>query len=354
MKRVIYLFLFIILSSNFSKAQFDIFSPKTSIGGYGELHYNYVKPNGKDATKTLDFHRFVLFFSHTWTEKWSFNSEIELEHNFVKDGHGELELEQAYVQYKHSQAFVFQAGVVLPSVGLINETHEPPTFLSVERPEYNKNIIPTTWFGNGLSILGYISGFNYKFTVMEGLDASKFKTSSGIRSGRQKGFNANAEDLLYNFRVNYQDVPGLLVGASFTYNNAVNDTTNNAISIIDLHAKYYANNIYAVAEFGNISYDNREVETSQGFYIDLGYNIGSLLKVKTEIIPFVRYTDYNTASSTVSGGDSEKEHHRTKWMIGAAVKPIPYVVFKIDYSESTIELDDAKTDLLNIGVGYMF
>ena len=67
----------------------------------------------------------------------------------------------------------------------------------------------------------------------------------------------------------------MLVGGSFTYNNAVNDTTNNAIPIIDLHAKYYVNNIYAVAEFGNISYDNREVETSQGFYVDLGYNIGS-------------------------------------------------------------------------------
>jgi hypothetical protein len=355
MKGVRSLFLLIILISTINYAQFDVFSPTTSIGGYGELHYNYVKPDGEDATKTLDFHRFVMFYSHSWNEQWSFNSEIELEHNFVKDGHGELELEQAYVQYKYSKEFAVQAGVILPSVGLINETHEPPTFLSVERPEYSKYVIPTTWFGNGLSFIGNIKGFDYKVTIMEGLDGSKFSASSGIRSGRQKGFKANADELLYNARVNYVNIPGLLIGASVTYNNAtVDSTNNNAITIIDLHAKYQANNIYAVAEFGNISYDNGPVETTQGFYVDFGYNVGSLFKVKTEIIPFIRYSDYNTAASTIIGGDSEKEHHRSILMFGAAVKPIPQVVVKIDYSQRTIELGDAKTDLLNIGVGYFF
>ena len=35
-----------------------------------------------------------------------------------------------------------KAVVLLPTVGLINEYHEPPLFLSVERPLYNKYIIP--------------------------------------------------------------------------------------------------------------------------------------------------------------------------------------------------------------------
>lgn len=355
MKSSLYKLVFLIfLTSNLLYAQFEVFTPKTTLGGYGELHYNYTKPEGGEATKTLDFHRFVMFYSHSWTEKWSFKAEVELEHNFVADGHGELELEQAYVDYHHSAAFGFQAGVILPSVGLLNELHEPPTFLSVERPEYNKNIIPTTWFGNGLSVYGIISGFDYKVSVMEGLDASKFSAKSGIRNGRQKGFKANAEDLLYNFRVNYISIPGLLVGASFTYNNATADSTNNAVSIVDLHARYRANDLYIDAELGNISYAEGSVESSKGFYVDLGYNVGRFLKTKTEIIPFVRFTDYNTAASTISGGDSEKQYHTTKWMLGAAVKPINEIVFKVDYSRSTNELSDSKIDLLNLGVGYMF
>ena len=144
------------------------------------------------------------------------------------------------------------------------------------------------------------------------------------------------------------------MGLSYTYNNATADSTNNAVSIIDVHARYKGNNIYAVAEFGNISYDQGAVENSNGFYIDLGYNIGALLKTETEIIPFVRITDYNTAASTQAGGDSEKQFHTSKWMIGASIKPISEVVFKADFSQIKNDLSKNITDQINFGVGYMF
>ena len=117
---------FLILSiSVFSliMAQDDFFEPGYSIGGYGELHYNRAQTGDNEAMTTLDFHRFIIYYGYNWTEKWSFKSEVELEHNFVADGEGELELEQAYVNY-HTDKFGFQAGVILPSVGLINEYHE--------------------------------------------------------------------------------------------------------------------------------------------------------------------------------------------------------------------------------------
>jgi len=65
----------IINSTTFAQDD-DIFEPKTTIGGYGELHYNNEKVDGKDGKKTLDFHRFVLFYGYAWTEKWSFKSEV--------------------------------------------------------------------------------------------------------------------------------------------------------------------------------------------------------------------------------------------------------------------------------------
>ena len=103
-------------------AQDDFFEPGSSIGGYGELHYNRTQTGNDDATTKLDFHRFIIYYGYSFTEEWSFKSEVELEHNFVKDDQGELELEQAFVNY-HTDAFGFQAGVILPSVGLINEYH---------------------------------------------------------------------------------------------------------------------------------------------------------------------------------------------------------------------------------------
>ncbi|MCH7827381.1 MAG: hypothetical protein IIC75_05335 [Bacteroidetes bacterium] len=335
-------------------AQDDFFVPKTTIGGYGELHYNNEKPDGSTRKETLDFHRFVIFIGHSWSEKWSFNSEIEIEHNFVESGQGELELEQAYINYQPNENIGFQAGVIIPSIGLINPYHEPPLFFGVERPDYSKFIIPTTWFGNGAAVYGNIKDFSIKLTVMEGLNSDKFSASSGIRKGRQKGFKSNASKFLYSANVDYLGVNGLLIGGSFTYNEAIGKTSQNRIILTEFHGKYDANNFIAVFEYGNISYENGNIENSKGYYFDLGYNLKNVFKTESEIIPFFRYTDYNTAANTISGGTIENQYHFSKWMIGVSIKPIPFVVLKLDYGQKERELGDVTTNLFNLGVGYMF
>ncbi|MBD3226104.1 MAG: hypothetical protein GF313_15355 [Caldithrix sp.] len=336
-------------------SQDEFFTPTTTIGGYGELHYNYSKMESQDSEQLLDFHRFIIYYAHAWTEKWSLKSEVELEHNLVGDGQGELELEQAYIDYHHSDAFGFRAGVLLTAAGLINEFHEPPLFLSVERPAYNKYIIPTTWFGNGAGIYGRANGFSYRLNVMEGLDGSAFSAATGIRGGREKGYKANAEALLYNAALDYRGLPGTRIGVSVTTNNAVvNDSVNNAINLMEFHAQYEAHHIFAAVEFGNLTFDNGPVETARGFYVDLGYEIGHWFNQNTRIMPWLRYTDYNTAAVTQAGGNSQKANHHQKWLVGIAVKPIPQVVFKVDYGVDTIELNDQSTTLFNLGAGYMF
>ena len=352
---IIIITLITLTCSNVSAQDEDMFfEPKSTLGGYGELHYNHVEPEEGEITQTLDFHRFVLFYGYNWNEKWSFKSEVELEHNFVKDGQGELELEQAYVNYHHADWFGFQVGVILPSAGLINEYHEPPLFLSVERPDYHKNIIPTTWFGNGAAVYGSYRGFSYKAVVMEGLNSDKFSASSGIRSGRRKGFKSDARNLLYNLRLDYTNIPGLKFGGSITYNKANGEETENKIVLVEGHAQYNNYGVYSVFEIGNIAYETGDFEQSIGYYFDLGYNVGRLLKSDIKIIPFFRWTQYNTAATSPFGRDFEDQHETQKWMVGLSIKPIDSVVFKVDFSEKTVGADDVKTTLFNLGAGYMF
>ena len=45
----------------------------------------------------------------------------------------------------HGDGLHVKYGVFLIPVGILNETHEPPTFYGVER-SVEKNIIPTTWW----------------------------------------------------------------------------------------------------------------------------------------------------------------------------------------------------------------
>jgi hypothetical protein len=338
----------------FLAADDEFYTPTTSVGGYGELHYNYKKADGAEASRTLDFHRFVLFFSHSWSEKWSFKAEVELEHNFVRDGQGELELEQAVIDYRASQHFGFQVGVVLAPVGLINLYHEPPLFMSVERPDYAKYIIPTTWFGNGAAIYGKIKGFDYKLTVMEGLDGEKIGLG-GIRSGRRKGFKADADDLLYNFRLDFNGINGLRAGGSYTYNRTVNeDMVENPVQIFEGHVKYDNRNLYAVFEIARITYGSGAVEASSGFYFDIGYNIGSLLKTKAGVYPWFRWSEYNTASASRDGSFDPGATKVSKWLAGVSVKPLGSVIFKVEFGTEKRGLDGVQTRLFNLGAGYMF
>ena len=55
----------------------DAGAQKTNIGGYGELHYNNVSSDAGDE-KEIDFHRFVLFVNHEFTDRVRFFSELVL------------------------------------------------------------------------------------------------------------------------------------------------------------------------------------------------------------------------------------------------------------------------------------
>ena len=109
-----------------------------------------------------------------------------------------------------------------------------------------------------------------------------------------------------------------------------------------------------VFEYGNISYGAGEMKNSWGYYFDIGYNIGALFLDKMRLIPWVRWTEYNTADNTKSAGDSEKEYHFKKWLIGLFFQPILNVVLKADYGEQERELGKQKTKIFNFGAGYIF
>jgi len=194
---------------------------------------------------------------------------------------------------------------------------------------------------------------------MEGLDGAAFSAENGIRSGREKGYKANAQELLYNGRINYSGISGFQIGTSFSYNDAyVAIDSTIATTLFEFHAKYNANNIIAVFEYGNISYDGNDVgfnvEAAMGYYFDFGYDVAPLLEVDGKLIPWFRYSDYNTASSVGGGGNPEKANHYTKWMLGLSLQPIDQVVFKADYGVKKNDLTEVEETLFNLGAGYLF
>ena len=145
------------------------------ISGYMDFHFN----NVQHQDPMLDFHRFVLLFNHSFSDRVRFVAELELEHAVVS-GETEGELEQAYIDFLISRPFNARAGMILAPVGVINERHEPPVFHGVERPSVETVIIPTTWFGAGAGVHGELrGGLRYRAYAMETLDASGVQRGGG-------------------------------------------------------------------------------------------------------------------------------------------------------------------------------
>ncbi|KKL87773.1 hypothetical protein LCGC14_1931370 [marine sediment metagenome] len=142
------------------------------LGGYGEIHGNFTE--GSESDK-VDFHRLVLYLGYDFADWIKFHSETELEHAFGYDKNGEISIEQAYIDFLLSDNFNIRAGRLLTPIGIINKTHEPTLFNGVERPNFSKYIIPTTWSSDGVGFFGSLNpSLSYEAYVVAGLDGNSF------------------------------------------------------------------------------------------------------------------------------------------------------------------------------------
>ena len=319
----------------------------TTIGGYGELHYNNIKNNNGSDTKEIDFHRFVLFFGHQFSDKVRFFSEFELEHSIAGEGKdGEVELEQAYVEYDYSETITTKTGLFLVPVGLINETHEPPAFYGVERNPVEKNIIPATWWEAGVAVtFKPTGGLTFDAAITSGLEVD---SSYKIRNGRQKVSEANADSLAYTGRVKYTAIPGLELAATLQYQEDVTQG-NLAVdkadaTLIEAHAVYNVNNFTVKALYAawDISGDEAKAlgrDEQSGWYVEPSY------KFNEKFGAFARYATYDNEAGL--NGDTEEK----LTSVG-----INYYLHENVELKADIEDYSGKSDKngFNLGFGYQF
>lgn len=357
----------------------------TTIGGYGELHYN----NFQDSTvkDEVDLHRFVLYFGHRFSDRLRFHSEVEYEHSVTgPNNSGEVELEQAYVDYRFNDYANLRAGVMIVPLGILNETHEPPTFFGVERNQVENRIIPTTWWEGGFALHGQLSEkFSYDAGVTSSFDISRFNNGSNsapLRRPRQKVNEAAANDLGVFGALRFRQ-PGLQIGAGvFSGSTAQNGTrgssavraalksTDAKVTLFDVHALYSIGKLDLRALYARGSISDAEQVTAalrldtansnvkvpkrfDGWYAEAGYHVWQ--KGDLDLAPFVRYEQFDTQKSLPSlagvplARDANTKDNITTF--GINLKLHPQVVLKADYADW--DKDDAR-DAINLGVGYQF
>jgi hypothetical protein len=327
----------------------------TSIGGYGELHYN----GGKKPT--VDFHRFVLFIGHEFSNSIRFFSELEVEHSIAGHGKvGEVELEQAFVEFDISENHKISTGLMLIPVGILNETHEPPTFYGLERNNVEKHIIPATWWEAGIKFSGNLNEkLSYDVMVSSGLDT--IGKPYNIRSGRKKVGKAPWESTAYTARLTWKPAAGIEIGGTFQYqSDLIQDRTIDAVSNSATLFEVHANVNHQVTENGTFSlralYASwnirgtepkvKGMDLQNGFYIEPSYKIH--FDNDTSVGFFVRYSTWDNNA----GNDISTAYRQTNF--GINYWPTEDVVFKVDYQVDNFDNESKEDNRINIGMGLQF
>ena len=330
---------------------------KTQIGGYGELHYNNL--SAEDSTrdkKEVDFHRFVTYYNHQFNDRLRFFSELELEHSIAgEEKKGEIELEQAYIQYDLNDQHILNGGLFLIPVGIINETHEPNTFYGVERNSVESIIIPTTWWEAGAAVGGrYASGLSWNFAATSGLAIPTTGDNAfRIRSGRQKVSEASANDLAYIGRIKYTGVPGLELSASYQLQTDASQIAGDGLDegqLLSTHAIFQKGWFSLRALYSGWKFDGYAVEAAgadrqNGWYLEpsLKFRPGNY-----DIGFYARYEDLDAYPD---------QNQFDEWQIGMNYWPVNKLVLKFDYRERTHDLASEKGrdfDGFDLGLGYSF
>lgn len=356
----------------------------TTIGGYGEISYNaYVH----DASRNqADLKRFVLFVGHRFNDKLSFNSEVEVEHAVASSGdQGEIEIEQAYLNYALTPAVNVKAGLFLMPFGFLNRNHEPPVFYGVERNEVETRIIPSTWREGGVSLWGNTAfGLSYDFGVTTAFDMAKLDDAGApLRGSHQELQLARAASLSYYGSLEYTPTPGLLVGgavfhggamhsnADFRQDNSLPDFAEIGAKVtlwdvhgrwqhngLDLKALYTRGTISQAAALDNVieAYNSangadRPIAPSAfyGWLVQAAYSLP--LRGTMTLDPFVRYEMFNTQASLPLGFVADPANRDRVLTTGFSFHPIHEIVVKVDYQKF---IENSANDRVNVGLGYMF
>jgi hypothetical protein len=347
----------------------------TTVGGYGEVHYT--NRTGPNTPGEINVTRFVVYLAHSFSEHLALRSELEVEDAKIEGGSpgGEVALEQVYLDYLLSPAFTLRAGLILPPVGIVNETHEPPTFNGVDRPAFDHDVIPSTWRELGIGAVGALpgtAGLSYRVYLLNGLKASGFDAVEGIRGGRQEGHEANFANPSVTGRLEWAR-PGLRVGGSFWYGGSAGQDTllgtgtfDNAVTLLSADARYdtgpfmfrgvLANISVSDAEAINTVYGGQIGSRIAGGYVEGAYNVLSALAPASSqrLNAFLRYEHFNTQADVPAGVVRDESLARRITTFGLSYKPVYNVVFKGDYQLQRNQANIGEGEVLSLGVGYQF
>ncbi len=350
------------------------------LGAYGEVHFEQPFGNNTKYNGEMDAERMVLLFGYKFDSKTSFITEIEIEH--IK----EVYLEQAFMNYQAKPWLNVQAGLLLIPMGIMNEYHEPTIFNGVNRPQIANALYPSTWREIGAGFAGNLpnAALRYQLYAINGPmsydGAAKLSGDKPLRGARQKGAQVTMTSPDLSAKVNYYGLKGFDIGLatylgsteSTLFNNveksntqALNRADSSIIGVrmLGLDFRYQQKNLQGKGElfysqFTNTTeyntFSGKDLGSSMfGYYAEVGYNISSIVNWEKNLVPFIRYSQYNTHQSVTPEMSVNAKYDRTVLTAGFSYFLNSSFVIKADYQNFT-NASGSNDHQFNSGIGFWF
>jgi hypothetical protein len=374
---------------------------KFTISGYGES--NYINYRGEKNTQSEDLElymtnmqRFVAYAAYK-PKKWLvLYAEIFAE--YMNDGTNERHFEfqpEVFADFLFSEKFNLRLGTHQAQIGYINNSDEPVMFYTVNRPEVERIIIPSTWIDLGVMTYGKINkDFKWSASLYQGLDPTDLRGATWIRRGRADALRFNFEGFTANSSLKYTGLKNteLVLNGLYSKIGKANISSNTYLLSSYVRREYKNWSFMALGAIGGSDNTQGLFEITRqasidnvgqvlgrnvyGFYTEVGYNIWPFLKgnrksandIKNLLVRsseiklpiFIRYERLNTHNRIDESLINEPifKSDLTAITIGANFNPRRNIVIKTNYqfrnNKAPLANGSIEGNRFEIGLGFIF
>lgn len=321
---------------------------QSRVGGYFDNEFT-LPLNGKSTFKA---HRLILQASSYLHENLFFNTEIEYEYGAqinANTNDGELKIEQAWADYRISDALTLRGGVVLIPFGIVNVLHDSDVRETTTRPLMAGNVVPTTWMDSGAGFHGFVyptedMQISYEGYVTNGL-SDKISAADGLKKARPSFKDDNNGNKAVTGRVSVSPWLGLELGAS-GYRGKYDDSRD--LTMLGADTTMSLGPVELLGEYANVLTEGGTFTDSktnalitipgsmEGYYVEGRYRFfpemlhgtflgreGGFPQASMALIG--RYGQADTDKATTGATD------KTEYVLGINYRPVQTFVTKLEY-----------------------
>ncbi|MEK9657088.1 MAG: porin [bacterium] len=315
------------------------------------------------SSSTFKAHRFILHASSQVHEHLFFNSELEFEYGANTNNGGEIKIEQAWLDYSFSDAFIQRTGIILIPFGRVNILHDSDLRDATMRPIYAKYIVPTTWMDTGVGFRGTLEKGDWLFTydayLINGLNTfsseqGKGPNESGIRKNRPGFKHDNNQNKAVAARLMASPFLGLELGTSLYHGNYDNDDKH-SLSLYGFDVFYKQGPLELISELAQVDIEGQHVDQMFGYYVEGRYHLpASGLSFLTRDFAHPVFTLFARYSAVDTDTSVDNEYDRGQITLGINFRPVESVVYKLEYEWNTELKNETDNDqfVASLAVGF--